>query len=139
MTVSADRSRRYAVGVLSRLIWGACLLLSAPLHAGELQRFELETQGDGYRLQAQGLIQAPIAAVREVLIDYPALHRVSPRIIESKLVGVTADGVSRVRTLNRFCFLGVCRDFRHMQRIRELRYGDFESESVAPGCEVAVA
>jgi hypothetical protein len=113
------------------ILWGACLLLSVPLQAGELQRFELETQDDGYRLHARGLIEAPKDAVRQVLIDYPALYRVSPRIIESDLVEATADGVSRVRTLNRLCFLGFCRDFRHLQLIRELSYGDFESESVA--------
>jgi len=65
------------------------------------------------------------------LTDYSGLKRVSPRIVESELVAVTPDGVSRVRTKNRLCFLGFCRDLRHLQRIRELGYGEFESNSVA--------
>jgi len=117
--------------VLCYLIWVAINLLSNLPQAAELQSFQFEPQGDGYRLQAQGLIDAPTDAVRQVLIDYAALHRVSPRIIESDLVAVTPGGISRVRTLNRLCFLGFCRDLRHLQLIRELGHGDFESDSVA--------
>ena len=126
-----DRVRRRTEHVAWLLVWGACILPSVPLRAAELQRFGLEVQGDGYRVQAQGLIDAPRDAVRQVLTNYPALHRTSPRIIESDLVGVTADGVSRVRTLNRLCFLAFCRDIRHLQLIREVSYGDFESNSLA--------
>ncbi|MCG6863368.1 MAG: hypothetical protein LJE70_19205 [Chromatiaceae bacterium] len=91
----------------------------------------LESHGDGYYLEARGLIEAPRDAVRQVLTDYATLYRVSPRIIESDLVAVSPDGTARVRTLNRLCFLGFCRDLRHLQLIRELSYGVFESHSVA--------
>jgi hypothetical protein len=137
MMASADRLRRRTPSALWPLVWGACILLSTPLQGGELQRFELEAQADGYRLQAQGLIEAPKDTVWQVLTDYSALHRVSPRIIESELVGVTADGVSRVRTLNRLCFLAFCRDLRHLQLIRELNHGEFESDSVAAESDLA--
>ena len=123
--------RRQALCLLWALVSAACTLLGSAVQAGKLTRFELEVQADGYRLQSQGLIEAPKDAVRQVLTDYSALHRVSPRIIESELVAVTADGISRVRTLNRLCFLWLCRDLRHVQRIRERGYGDFESQSVA--------
>jgi hypothetical protein len=99
--------------------------------AGELLRFDLQPEGDGYRLRCEALIEAPKDAVRRVLTDYPALQRVSPRILESELVAVTADGSSRVRTLNRLCFLALCRELRHVQLIRELAHGAFASESVA--------
>ena len=108
-----------------------CLLLEAPLRAGEIPDFELHLDGDGYRLQFRGLIQAPRDSVWQLLTDYDALHRLSRRIIESELIAVSPEGVSRVRTLNRFCFLAFCRDLRHLQLIKELGYGDFESHSVA--------
>ena len=108
-----------------------CLLLCVSTRAGEITAFELESQEDGYRLQARGLIDAPRDAVWRVLTDYPALHQVSPRIIESELVAVSPEGVARVRTLNRLCFLVFCRDLRHVQLISEPGYGDFESYSVA--------
>jgi hypothetical protein len=136
MMVSPALLRQSGAFVLWWLLW-AFIPLSVPLRAGELQRFELEAQGDGYRLQAQGLIEAPKQAVWRVLTDYPALHRVSARIIESELVGVTANGVSRVRTLNRLCFLAFCRDLRHLQLIRELSYGDFVSDSVPAESDLA--
>lgn len=123
--------RKQALCLLWALVLAARTLFGSSVQAGKLTRFELEAQADGYRLQSQGLIEAPKDAVRQVLTDYSALHRVSPRIIESELVAVTADGVSRVRTLNRLCFLWLCRDLRHVQRIRERGYGDFESHSVA--------
>jgi hypothetical protein len=107
------------------MAWGAFA------QAGGLSQFELELDGDGYRLRCQALIEAPEDAVRRVLTDYPALHRVSPRILESELIAVTADGTSRVRTLNRLCFLALCRELRHVQLIREIAQGAFESESVA--------
>ena len=137
MIVFPDRLRRRVTCVLWILICGSCMLHATPVQAGELTRFELEAQGDGYRLESQGLIDAPKDAVWQVLTDYSALHRVSPHIIESELVAVTADGVSRVRTLNRLCFLVFCRDLRHVQLIRERGYGDFESDSVAAGSDLS--
>lgn len=123
--------RRGAVRCLWTLTLSACFLLAGSAGAGEITSFELEAQGDGYRLQAQGLIEAPREAVWEVLTDYSALHRVSPRILESEIVSASADGVARVRTLNRLCFLAFCHNLRHVQLIRALGYGDFESNSVA--------
>jgi hypothetical protein len=75
--------------------------------------------------------------VRRVLTDYGRLHLVSSHIIESELVDVSPDGVSDVRTLNRLCFLVLCRDLRHFQRIRELSHGDFESHSVPEESDLA--
>lgn len=106
-------------------------LLGDSALAGNLIQFKLESQGDGYYLEARGLIEAPRDAVWRVLMDYDSLDQVSPRIIESELVSVSADGVFRVRTLNRLCFLAFCRDLRHLQLIRELDAGVFESHSVA--------
>ena len=107
------------------------LLLAVRVDAGEITDFVLESEGDGYRLQAQALIAAPMDRVWTVLTNYADLYKVSPRIIESELVTISADGVARVRTVNSFCFLLFCRDLRHVQLIRELGYGDFESESVS--------
>ena len=45
-------------------------------------------------------------------------------------VADSASRVARVRTLNRLCFLVFCRDLRHVQLIRELGFGHFESDSV---------
>lgn len=124
--IKASRVARY----LRALGCTVGVLVGATARAGEIASFELEADGDGYRLEAQGLIDAPMERVWQVLTDYAALHRVSPRIIESDLVGSSSDGVSRVRTRNRLCFLGFCRDLRHLQLIRERGYGEFESRSI---------
>jgi hypothetical protein len=123
--------RRFKVRCSWILTRAACLLMVTSAGAGEIASFKLEPQGDGYRLQSRGLIEAPRDAVWQVLGDYAALHEVSPRILESELVSVSADGVVRVRTLNRLCFLAFCHNLRHVQLIRALGYGDFESNSVA--------
>lgn len=131
---TTGRSRRRSCSTVRRgiaLIFGAWSISAAATRAGELTLFELVSQDDGYRLQSQSLIDAPADAVRRVLTDYPGLHRVAPQIVESELVEITADGVSRVRTLNRLCFLAFCRELRHVQLIREPAYGVFESDSVA--------
>jgi len=113
------------------------LLAGASAWAGGLATFELEPEGDGYRLSAQGLIEAPRSAVREVLTDYAHLDRLSPRILASQVLAVTPDGVTRLRTKNRMCILFVCSRLRHVQLIRERAYGDFESESVAAESDVS--
>lgn len=98
--------------------------------AAEIQRFEIDRQGDRHHLEAQVMIDAPLDDVLRILTDFERLHSVSPRIVESDLVAVSPDGIARVRTLNRLCFLFFCRDLRHVQLIRELAQGDFESNSV---------
>jgi hypothetical protein len=117
------------------LTWRRVLLLTTFLllpiagSAAEITGFRLAPDGEGHHLEARALIDAPLDDVWRVLTDYAALHQVSPRIIESELLSVTPDGVFRVRTLNRLCFLIFCRDLRHLQLIRELARGDFESTS----------
>lgn len=111
-------------------VFAVALLLAVRAGAGEITELALDPAGDGFRLHAKALVEAPLDGVWRVLTDYAGLHRVSARIVESELVAVSPEGIARVRTLNRLCFLVFCRDIRHVQLIRELGYGDFESDSV---------
>lgn len=127
-----DGRRTSRIGHLWVLAAILCLLSGPCARAGSISAFTLEPEGDdGYRLVAQGLIEAPRSLVRQLLTDYANLHRLSPRILESEILAVTADGVTRLRTKNRLCVLIFCSRLRHVQLIREQGYGDFESESVA--------
>jgi len=108
----------------------AIATVTLPAMAAEVTDFTLDRQDGGYRMHVRAMIDAPREAVRRVLTDYAASKQVSPRIIESDLVAVSSDGVARVRTLNRLCFLFFCRDLRQVQLIRELGRGEFESHSV---------
>ncbi len=127
-----DGRRASRVGYVCTLAAILCLLSGASARAGSISAFALEPEGDdGYRLVAQGLIEAPRSVVRQLLTDYANLHRLSPRILESEILAVTADGVTRLRTKNRLCVLVFCSRLRHVQLIREQGYGEFESESVA--------
>ena len=65
-----------------------------------------------------------------MLTDYANMHKLSRQIVESELVGVSTDYTSRVRTVNRVCFLVFCRDLRHVQLIRELGSGSFEATTL---------
>jgi len=49
--------RRLSVRRLWTPICAVCVFLATPAGAGNIASFELERQGDGYRLQAQGLIE----------------------------------------------------------------------------------
>jgi hypothetical protein len=137
MILVTERISRSIKGILWTLVCGPAFLVQAPLPAAELTQFGLEAERDGYWLRTQGLIDAPKDAIWRVLTDYGALYRISPRIIESELVAVDANGTARVRTLNRICFLKFCRELRHVQIIRERGYGEFESESVAAESDLA--
>ncbi|MGA7981047.1 MAG: SRPBCC family protein [Chromatiaceae bacterium] len=108
----------------------AYLLSATTAGAGEVTHFEIAHADDRYHLTARALIDAPRDEVWRVLTDYARLSRVSPRILKSEVVGGSPPGVTRVRTLNRLCFLFFCRNLRHVQLIREVGYGDFESTSV---------
>jgi hypothetical protein len=113
------------------------LLVAGGTTAAEIVAFSLDPEGQGYRLKASSLIDASIDGVREVLTDYGRLHLISHRIIESELVGVSPEGVSHVRTRNRLCFLVLCRDLGHLQHIREINHGEFESHSVPEESDLA--
>jgi hypothetical protein len=108
----------------------ARLLAGTPALAGEVTRFDIEHSDVGYHLQAEALIDAPRDLVRRILTDYAKLPLVSPRILESAVIAGSPPGITRVRTLNRVCFLVFCRNLRHVQLIRELGAGKFESTSV---------
>lgn len=128
----SDHGTRRLIQCLRYRIWVliALLLAAARSEAGEITHFALEREGDGYRLQVRALIEAPFDGVWRVLTDYAGLHRVSPRIVESELAEVSPEGVARVRTVNRLCFLVFCHDLRQVQLIRQIGDGDFESNSI---------
>jgi hypothetical protein len=115
---------------LVRVGLAACSALPIAAWAGEVTHFEILDAGHNYRLEASALIDAPRDQVWRVLTDYGHLSEVSPRILESEVIRGSPPGVTRVRTLNRLCFLIFCRNLRHVQLIRERGYGDFESVTV---------
>jgi hypothetical protein len=113
------------------------LLLGTASRAGEIRQFEIQHLGNRYHLEARVVIDAPRDKVWQVLTDYAGLSAVSPRILESEVVGRAPPGVTRVRTLNHLCFLVFCRDLRHLQDIRALDNGDFESTTIPAQSELS--
>ena len=69
------------------------------VQGAEIRSFNIHRAGDGYSLRTIALIEAPLDSVWRVLTDYPALQKVSLRIIESELVSASPDGVAPLACL----------------------------------------
>jgi hypothetical protein len=83
-----------------------------------------------FRLRLDAHLAAPLEAVWAVLTDYPNLHRLADAVKVSELVGTEPGGVERVRTLTHVCVWLICKDVEHVLRMRAIRPGVLEADSV---------
>lgn len=84
--------------------------------AARIESLTVDHAGGHYTVDAALLLDAPPAAVRAALTDFARLGRLSPSIVESRVVGHRADG-TLVYTRSRACALWFCRELRKTELV----------------------
>jgi len=106
------------------------LLAFGPAHGAKVLDATLHRQGDTYQLDIRARIQAPEAAVRRIVTDYPHLSRLNPAIKSSKVLAVYGPGSSRVRTVTHACVLFFCKDIVQVQDVKVMPDGEVVATTV---------
>src|SRR5210317_2225220 len=79
------------------------LIVSRISCAGQLESISItEIQGE-YETRIVALVDAPVEYVLGVITDYRHIYRINPSIVESELLQVGDDGVTRVRNRIEHC------------------------------------
>jgi len=106
------------------------LLLATYGQAAEIRHLEVTREQQLYRIHLEARIAAPTRELWTALTDYPNLHRLSPAIKSSQVLGTDPDGGQRVHTLSQVCVWIFCRDLEHVQRFRSPGPRRLEAHSV---------
>lgn len=84
------------------------LIVSRISCAGQLESISItEIQGE-YETRIVALVDAPVEYVLDVITDYRHIYRINPSIVESELLQVGDDGVTRVRNRIEHCMYVFC-------------------------------
>ena len=98
----------------------ACIVLfslAASAAAVELDELDVAKDGDVYLVRMSFDIASPPEKVVEVLTDFDNPYRLNPDVVEREIIS-NQDGITRVRTKLRSCFLFFCKDLKLMQDVK---------------------
>jgi hypothetical protein len=106
--------------LLSEKILILILLFLIPVYsqktsAGEITSVQVKYREGVYALSINAQINAPLHHVYGFLTDYDNLTRISPSVIESRVITQLDDHVHRTTLVTRLCVLFYCRNLRQTQ------------------------
>lgn len=101
---------------MKRIALAAALTLAGDAAAARIESLEVSHHGGDFSVHAVMVLAAPPAAVRAALTDFAHLDRLSPAIIESRVVRDTHDG-PLVYTRSRACVAWICRQLRKTELV----------------------
>jgi Polyketide cyclase / dehydrase and lipid transport len=105
----ADRRGPLCVGVLG--LWASCAI------AAEIRSFSLDRSEQRYHIVSETFIDAPMAAVYGILIDYDHYNRVSSIFKETRYLERNPDGGGIVYTKARGCVAFFCQTVERVERL----------------------
>jgi hypothetical protein len=99
---------------------GVLLLCGAmpAVQAFELAAVETTRDGPAYVLRIEAVFQATPGQLLAVLTDYDEIHRLHPRMVESRSLGQVGPETTEVFTQFEGCVLVFCRTVRRVEQIR---------------------
>lgn len=98
------------------LVLLSCIsIYSQEIAAGEVTSVQVEYQNGVYALSIDAQIDAPCTDVYRFLTDYDNLTRISPSVIESRVLTQLDDHVHRTALVTRLCVLFYCKNLRQTQ------------------------
>jgi carbon monoxide dehydrogenase subunit G len=92
------------------------LAVACGADAARIESIVVSHAAGHFTVAAIMLLDAPPAAVRAALTDFAHLRRLSPSILESRVVGETADG-PLVFTVSKACAMWFCRELRKTELV----------------------
>ena len=96
---------------------GALAALPALGHALEVKAIDARVTDQRFHVQFEGVIDAPVERVVEVLTDYAGYAALDPRIRESRVIGTGAAGEVLLRTRIRACAGLFCRTVLRTEQV----------------------
>lgn len=104
-------------------------LVAGAAASAELRSLEMTESGPRVRLEIVAALDAPPAAVFDVITDYDHLDRLHPNLLESRVVGRVDARTVDVYTKVRGCVAVVfCRSLSRVERLTEARPEGLRSE-----------
>ena len=100
------------------------VLSAAPVGAGEVLGVNVERFDERYVVEVDARFQASADRLRELLTDFPNLHRINASIRRSEVLEVTSPQQHRVRTEARVCVAMLCRKIVQVQDVKVLPDGN---------------
>ena len=108
-------------GPLTLAVALGCWLSSGLAAAAELRFLEVSKDGARIDVQAEIVIDAPLAHVFDVLTSYEQLPELTSRFVESRYLEPADDGAPRIFTHVRGCVLFFCRSVIRVVRLDMIR------------------
>lgn len=90
-------------------------IYSQKIVAGEVTSVQVEYREGVYAFSIDAQIDAPPTYVYRFLTDYDNLTRISPSVIESRVLMQLDDHVHRTTLVTRLCILFYCKNLRQIQ------------------------
>ncbi|MCU7959974.1 MAG: SRPBCC family protein [gamma proteobacterium symbiont of Bathyaustriella thionipta] len=118
---------------MSRWLGIAALLLVGRAHALQLHSLKVARTDKQYQLMLDVSLAAKPDSVWQVLTDYQQLHRLSERIILSRIE--QPGEIPLVRTQVHACVLFMCRDVTQMQLMQKLAHYELQATMQAEGSD----
>jgi hypothetical protein len=113
--------------LLLGLGWLVCV---APASAATLVHTDVAHHHSRYTIAFEVLLDADHAAVARLLGDYTRLQRLSPTVIDSRILGQVGAGEPRVQVIVRACALFLCKTVSKVADVTQLPGGDLHMRNV---------
>lgn len=94
-----------------------CLLACLPVQAAEMRELTVDWQDDVYSIMAVADLDAPLDAVRRVLLDVEHYHWITGAIRESTLLDRQGPRQVTIYTRMEACFGPFCKEVEQVQRV----------------------
>ena len=102
----------------------ALLLCMHAAAAAEVQSVAVSREGDRYHVDLRARLDAPTEQAYAVFSDYRNLPAINPAVRSATVLGVNADGTTRLATEVHLCAAFFCRELKQVQDMHRIHEGD---------------
>ncbi len=100
------------------------------VHASTIESADIRFMGQSYHYRFSALVDAPAAAVRDIVTDYERLSRINDDIVLSRVLVRYDDTALKRQLLMKQCVLVFCFDIDFIERVDFLSNGDISTTIV---------
>ena len=118
--------------IISTLLTITLLLLSFNAKASDITSSSAEYESDRFVIKVVGVVDAPPNHVFSVLTDYKNITKISPKIIESKIIKTDGDATI-VKTVVKGCVWFFCKEVINTQTTTSILEKRIQSITITSG------
>ena len=110
---------------------GGLVCVASGAFASTIESADIRFMGQSYHYRFSALVDAPAAAVRDVVTDYDRLSRINDDIVLSRVLVRYDDTALKRQLLMKQCVLVFCFDIDFIERVDFLSNGDINTTIIA--------